>query len=402
MNGFDLRKHVDPSLSLSELSAKIHSLFDRDEHFALRYDYCLPVLRSDDTESVLRLVAAYICHEPYRSITDNVHVQPFREAVLTASQRTNDCVAKVLHDLVLGSSQKVADLALLPVSTLSRKVQASQTAKSVVTSQDLLNKATLQILSMSEHRSLLSQLESTQIVDSLKPSQLALIAVNHPMLTAELVVYISRELLRQTNAKDLIAILLSYCEALRQLPPGPRSFDIITRLLRSDEPAPAPIFNNALFIPFRTTIAHITRHFILGAFIAHSISFLEQSEAQQETSIIAELNESGLTTYDRREVETRLEGAMARQVGSFCHFVTSLIKSALLFPPDLGSLRRQISAQSSLEPSQIELLRTEVMEMEMDLQSMTEATLIELKHFALRFGRYKDGSRLFSQLSSLV
>lgn len=405
MGGFDLPALVDPELSLAALSTRIHERFDRIDHFVLRYEHCLPILCSDSSDPLHRIVAAYVCHQPYRSLTDDARLHPFRDAILNAARETDEALSKLLLQLVQAPDDKLEGLASLSLSSLWSQQRTQSKHPPTSSLQDLLSKATQRTLSMGEQRLLLSNLQSVppsrSLVDSVSPAELVLIAVNHPILTTELIIRIAQELLDGPVPGQPAKILQRYCEALSQLSPSPRSFDVITRLLRSNASAPAPLSDVATSNPLKTTVAHLARLYILGAFISNSITVLEQSEAQQESLIITDLNESGLAPFDRREVELRLEEAMARQVGSFCHFITSLLNSALLFPPDLGSLRRHISANVG-EEHKAELLRIEVQSMESDLQSMTEATLIELKHFALRFGRYGDGTRLFSQLSSVV
>ncbi|SPO35138.1 uncharacterized protein PSFLO_00609 [Pseudozyma flocculosa] len=418
---------LDMTLPLAKLSNRLHSSVERLSHFELRLDYHLPVLLSPDCSEERRIAAAYLCHQPYRVVIAKPACQPFREVLVTllpfTTTRSSPALRHALEILLYGSDRELESLSSESPQQLVQDQSSGAGPSSGISSRiaELVKKATVQTLSMGEQRMLASILGSAQadaadaafaarlppvwLAKLIEPEHLVQTGANSPMITCEMVGRLCQEAINADSEKGHRFGPVSvqrYLTALQNLPPTLRSFDLVTRLLRSERPAPAPSQPKSQPVCLKTTVAHLARLLVLGGFLSNSVRHLERRESDEEAEILSEAHDGGLPEPSRREVEEELEERMSREVSIFCHFIRSLINAALLYTPDLGVLRRQISGhRGQLDEDGIKAVEEELKEMESEVESNTQAMLVELQHFALHFGRYRDGTRLYGELTSL-
>ncbi|KAN0060587.1 hypothetical protein ACQY0O_007239 [Thecaphora frezii] len=417
---------LDVTLPLSKLSNRLHSAVDRASHFELRLDYHLPVLLSQDSSEERRIAAAYLCHQPYRAVVSEASCQPFRRVLSTLLSQGGSIPPALHHTLETLLYGNHHDIDCLGAESPQQLVQAQSSApgpSSAVSSRiaELVRKSTQQTLSMGEQRMLVSvlgramrdsdavtadELPPIWLAPLIEPEHLIMAGANSPMVACEMVGKLCQEAITadcDVLSADSPLPLHRYIEVLQTLSPTLRSFDLVTRLLRSERPAPAPMERLARRYKLTTTVSHLARSLVLGGFLSNGIRYLERREGMEESFIVRDAREAGLPEPPRREVEELLEERLSREVSIFCHFVRSLMNAALLFPPELGHLRRQISElKQQCDEQEAQEVDRHVESMEAELESNTRAMLVELQHFALHVGRYRDGTRLYGELTSLA
>ena len=419
---------LDMTLPLSKILNRIHTAVDRTLLFYLRLDHCLPYLLSPSSSAEHKVIAAYLCHLPYRSVTADPSCHPFSStisALISSSDALPSSVLSFIQTLLNGSNEQVEALGARTALDIASGDARDSNSAVVQRELELIRKSMGQTLSMTEQRHILTYLSSPassvdrastaplRLCTAIVPSDLVSAAAHNPTVCCDMVGRLCHEAVEEAHGVASIPVswLQGFFSSLQKLSPSLRSFDLVTRLLRSDRCAPVPWLSPVQasqdheknLSSLTTTVAHLTRSWTLGGFLSNGIGYLERRESDEEVSIINEAREAGLGVPDRREVEERLEERMSRDVSIFCHFVRSLINAALLFAPDMGPLRRQIAglADRGYPADGVQALTQEVEAIEDELVSGSQAMVIELQHFALRFGRYRDGTRLYAELNAL-
>lgn len=168
----------------------------------------------------------------------------------------------------------------------------------------------------------------------------------------------------------------AYFDALARLEPSMRALDLLMRLLQSQ----VGVQGDA------ATMGALCKRYTLGPWLGRAVSFIERAEES------GELEEERVGDLVRRvsiaPLASHLSWAHTDARDQLCTFIRALLTSGIL---------RRTTERSPPPPPANEADAQAWLAAEQDA-AIDEACLVECRHFALRYGRYRDAGDVFALL----
>ncbi|PWN43419.1 hypothetical protein IE81DRAFT_346621 [Ceraceosorus guamensis] len=335
-----------------ELPSYAHDLYARLSLLSL-LDGLTDRLHNDTTRAgdahlpaALMVTIAWLLHRPYSAAPTQLH--PFA-TLLAARARSvsgrHPSVSVVIDGILGADAATLSRLGQSSALTLIEKAERRSSQRQDASGKQeeaiaLISAARTRALNLGETRSLTLMITALRdMSDLIQPAEMCSIAShNQPSLVVRLITSL------QSAAKAIPHLI-----GLAKLEPSLRSLDLFMRLLTSE--VKMSISQNEQKVTM--TLKRLSKTIALGGWLASVIAHVEQAE-------------------EKREMDQERVGEV---VSRLCRFIRALMSHDIL-PNGDGAY-----GQNTDEDSEVDL-----------------ACIVECRHFALRYGRFRDAGELYASL----
>ncbi|CEH18172.1 hypothetical protein CBOM_04589 [Ceraceosorus bombacis] len=342
----------EEALCSLQLPSYAHDLYARMSLLSL-LDGLTDMLHNDRTRAgdahlpaALMVTIAWLLHRPYSAAPIQLH--PFATLIAARARSVSGRhpAVNVVINRILGADP--ATLSRLGQSSALALIEQAERRSSqrldVTGKQEeamaLIFAARTRALNLSETRSLTLMITAVQdMSDLIQPEEMCSIAShNQPSLVVRLITSL-RSAARATP----------HLVGLAKLEPSLRSLDLFMRLLTSEEEMSVSQNDQKVTM----TLKRLSKTIALGGWLASVIAHVEQAE-------------------EKHEMDQERVGEI---VSRLCRFIRALMSHDIL-PNGDGAY-----GQNTEEDSEVDL-----------------ACIVECRHFALRYGRFRDAGEVYASL----